>query len=209
MSLRDGTLGQKGLFGLLVAVAALGMLLAAADKLLRLGTANVGWTMDGLYVSPTHDDASDAGLRGGGRALRINGVEVPPFYERGHTVGPNVREEIGVSNTIVVRSPDGKVRELTLVARPWVWQDFVFTQGASDVIGLFFIFVGLTPNTAPFRELVAADQGSYITVDANMRTSVPGIFGMCSKSIPDVSITAMAPLLAKSGSPKSFAICFA
>jgi thioredoxin reductase (NADPH) len=39
-----------------------------------------------------------------------------------------------------------------------------------------FIFVGLTPNTAPFRELVAADQGGYITVDANMQTSVPGIF---------------------------------
>ena len=39
-----------------------------------------------------------------------------------------------------------------------------------------FIFVGLTPNTAPFRALVAADQGGYITVDANMQTSVPGIF---------------------------------
>jgi thioredoxin reductase (NADPH) len=39
-----------------------------------------------------------------------------------------------------------------------------------------FIFVGLTPNTAPFRGLVAADQGGYITVDANMQTSLPGIF---------------------------------
>lgn len=39
-----------------------------------------------------------------------------------------------------------------------------------------FIFVGLTPNTVPFRELVAVDPGGYITVDANMQTSVPGIF---------------------------------
>jgi thioredoxin reductase (NADPH) len=39
-----------------------------------------------------------------------------------------------------------------------------------------FIFVGLTPNTAPFRELVSLDQGGYITVDANMQTSAPGIF---------------------------------
>lgn len=39
-----------------------------------------------------------------------------------------------------------------------------------------FIFVGLTPNTAPFRELIAVDKGSYITVDANMQTSAPGIF---------------------------------
>lgn len=39
-----------------------------------------------------------------------------------------------------------------------------------------FIFVGLTPNTAPFRELVSLDGSGYITVDANMQTSVPGIF---------------------------------
>ena len=39
-----------------------------------------------------------------------------------------------------------------------------------------FIFVGLTPNTAAFRELIALDRGGYITVDANMQTSVPGIF---------------------------------
>ena len=39
-----------------------------------------------------------------------------------------------------------------------------------------FIFVGLTPNTAPFLDLVAADKGGYITVDANMQTSAPGIF---------------------------------
>jgi len=39
-----------------------------------------------------------------------------------------------------------------------------------------FIFVGLTPNTAAFRDLVAVDRGGYITVDANMQTSVPGIF---------------------------------
>ncbi|MBU2228019.1 MAG: FAD-dependent oxidoreductase, partial [Proteobacteria bacterium] len=39
-----------------------------------------------------------------------------------------------------------------------------------------FIFAGLTPNTSPFRELVHVDAGGYITVDANMQTSVPGIF---------------------------------
>jgi thioredoxin reductase (NADPH) len=39
-----------------------------------------------------------------------------------------------------------------------------------------FIFVGLTPNTAPFQGLIALDQGGYVTVDANMQTSVPGIF---------------------------------
>jgi thioredoxin reductase (NADPH) len=43
-------------------------------------------------------------------------------------------------------------------------------------VGGVFIFVGLTPNTAPFRDLVGVDRGGYITVDANMQTSVPGIF---------------------------------
>jgi thioredoxin reductase (NADPH) len=44
-----------------------------------------------------------------------------------------------------------------------------------SVSGLF-IFVGLTPNTAPFRELVDLDQGGYVKVDGNMQTSAPGIF---------------------------------
>jgi thioredoxin reductase (NADPH) len=39
-----------------------------------------------------------------------------------------------------------------------------------------FVFVGLTPNTEAFRELIALDRGGYITTDANMQTSVPGIF---------------------------------
>jgi thioredoxin reductase (NADPH) len=39
-----------------------------------------------------------------------------------------------------------------------------------------FIFVGLTPNTNPFREFITLDQGGYIVVDANMQTSMPGIF---------------------------------
>jgi thioredoxin reductase (NADPH) len=39
-----------------------------------------------------------------------------------------------------------------------------------------FIFVGLTPNTGIFRELIALDRGGYVTVDENMQTSVPGIF---------------------------------
>jgi thioredoxin reductase (NADPH) len=43
------------------------------------------------------------------------------------------------------------------------------------VSGLF-IFVGLVPNTAGFRGLVALDEGGYISVDANMQTSAPGIF---------------------------------
>jgi thioredoxin reductase (NADPH) len=51
-------------------------------------------------------------------------------------------------------------------------------SGASREVAAdgIFIFVGLTPNTVPFRELVALDQGGYVMVDAHMQTSVPGIF---------------------------------
>ncbi len=39
-----------------------------------------------------------------------------------------------------------------------------------------FIFVGRTPNTELFRDIVNVDKGGYIMTDDNMRTSAPGIF---------------------------------
>ncbi len=39
-----------------------------------------------------------------------------------------------------------------------------------------FIFVGRTPNTELFRDIVNVDKGGYIITDDNMRTSSPGIF---------------------------------
>jgi len=39
-----------------------------------------------------------------------------------------------------------------------------------------FIFIGLTPNTALFRDILTLDQGGYIITDDNMRTSAAGIF---------------------------------
>jgi class 3 adenylate cyclase len=143
MSLRDGTLGQKLGFAALVAVALIGLSLSIGDKITRLGTPNIGWLMDGTYVSPTRQDASEAGLRGGGRALSINGIELPPGYFHGHTTGPGLRTENGASNTLRLRTVAGEEREITLEVRPWLWEDFVFTQGASDLIGLLFLAVGV------------------------------------------------------------------
>lgn len=171
MSLRDGTLGQKLGFAALVGLAVLGLLLAVADKLDRYGTPNVGWLMDGVYVSPTHHDASEAGLRGGGRALSINGRELPPGYMRGHTLGPNVYAEIGATNVLRLRTPSGEEREIALAVRPWQWEDFVFTQGASDVIGLLFLAVGIItfalrpyePPSWALLSLCAVTSGTLLT----------------------------------------------
>ena len=70
MRLSDGTLAQRALFLILAAVALFGLGIAVADKFERLGTANVGFLLDDTYLSPARRDTSQAGLRGGGRALR-------------------------------------------------------------------------------------------------------------------------------------------
>ena len=143
MSLRDGTLGQQLRFAALVAVALLGLVLSVGDKVSRLGTANVGWLMDGVYVSPTRREASEAGLRGGGRALSINGIQLPDGLVHGHTMGPGLRTEDGAINTLRLRTPGGVEREISLPVRAWTLEDFIFTEGATDLIGLLFLAVGV------------------------------------------------------------------
>jgi class 3 adenylate cyclase len=142
MTLRDGTPGQRALFALLVAVPLFGLCLAVADKLEHLGQPNVGWMMDENYVSPTRHDTSESGLRGGGRALQINGREVGnQLHFRGSP--PYVDSEIGASNTLTFKPPGGAVRELTFAVQPWTWHHFIFTSGATDAIGILFVIVGV------------------------------------------------------------------
>ena len=51
------------------------------------------------------------------------------------------------------------------------------TDKASDLIATgIFIFVGFTPNTGIIKEHVAHDTSGYLITDANMQTSVPGLF---------------------------------
>jgi thioredoxin reductase (NADPH) len=55
-----------------------------------------------------------------------------------------------------------------------------------------FIFVGRTPNTELFKNVVNMDKGGYIITDDNMRTSAPGIFaaGDCRAKIFRQVVTA-------------------
>jgi thioredoxin reductase (NADPH) len=51
------------------------------------------------------------------------------------------------------------------------------TGAASDLIATgIFIFIGFTPNTGMIKEHVAHDSAGYLITDANMQTSVPGLF---------------------------------
>ena len=70
MRWRDGTAQQKALYLALVSTYALGLLLACSSAIERVGRPDVGFTMDGLSLSPSRRDAGDAGLRGGARLLR-------------------------------------------------------------------------------------------------------------------------------------------
>jgi thioredoxin reductase (NADPH) len=80
-------------------------------------------------------------------------------------------EKIAFAWNSVVESIDG----LDLVQ--WVRLKDLKTGATRELsVDGVFIFVGLTPNTDAFRELIALDRGGYISVDANMQTSVPGIF---------------------------------
>ena len=142
MTLREGTPRQRALFAALVAVPLLGLGLAVADKLERIGQPNIGWLTDDTTISPTRDDASDAGLRGGGRALRINGSAVTTDTHATRLTAA-AHTEIGATNTLTIMTPRGVEREITITVRPWSWHDFLFTMGATDIIGLLFVVVGI------------------------------------------------------------------
>lgn len=51
------------------------------------------------------------------------------------------------------------------------------TGAASDLVATgIFIFIGFTPNTGMIKEHVKHDSAGYLITDANMQTSVPGLF---------------------------------
>ncbi|HRN54311.1 MAG TPA: thioredoxin-disulfide reductase [Gemmatimonadaceae bacterium] len=51
------------------------------------------------------------------------------------------------------------------------------TGAASDLVATgIFIFIGFTPNTGMIKEHVTHDSAGYLITDANMQTSVPGLF---------------------------------
>jgi class 3 adenylate cyclase len=159
MHLRDGTLRQRALFALLVGVYVVGLALAFQDKLERVGRPDVGFTLDGPNVSPTRWDAAAAGLWGGGRALRINGIDaVGAALNEG--IPRAIHRTTGDSNTVVLQHPGGAVREVTVHVRPWEWGDVLFAEGTTLGLGALFVLVGVTsflirPYTASSWALLA------------------------------------------------------
>ncbi len=57
-----------------------------------------------------------------------------------------------------------------------VLKDTVTGEERTEQYDGVFVFIGLTPNTDPVRDLLALDPGGFLITDAGMQTSQPGVF---------------------------------
>ncbi len=141
MRWRNGTAQQKALYLALVSVYALGLLLAAASAVERVGRPDVGFTMDGLSLSPSRRDAADAGLRGGARLQVVNGYETSG-QSIGREVWPRLLRQDEATNVLVVEKPGRAVSEISIPVRPLRWGDVVYAEGGVIALGALFFLVG-------------------------------------------------------------------
>lgn len=152
MQFRSADPWQKLLLAFLCLVFSSGLAIDIADKWARIGKPDPGWMVDLATISPTRPDASEAGLRGGGRPISVNGIPVTAHY-RGSALLDGTNTAIGESNTLRFESPSGEIREVTVEVRRWTWHDAIFTEGASVLIGILFFVVGVgTFLLRPFEE---------------------------------------------------------
>jgi len=142
MRWRDGSGQQKVVYAALVSLYVLGILLAAADKLQRVGRPDVGFVMDALEISPSRRDSADLGLRGGARIVELNGEKVE---ER------SIREEVwsrlaaapGATNELVVQRPGGEVGRISIPVRELRIGDVIYAEGGVLALGFLFFMVGV------------------------------------------------------------------
>ncbi len=137
-----GSARQKILFLVLVGIYAIGVQFSATDKLERVGQPDVGWVVEFRNaISPSRLDASDLGLRGGGRGLAVNGVELAPHEFEARSL-ELLRRDPGASNTLRF-ARRGEILEVEIPVRNWTWRDALFTKGAIDVLALLFMVTAL------------------------------------------------------------------
>jgi class 3 adenylate cyclase len=150
MRWRDGTGRQKAAYAALVSLYALGVLLAAADKLQRVGRPDVGFVMDALEISPSRRDAADLGLRGGARLVELNGEKVQERSIR-EEVWSRLVEQPGATNELVVQRPGGEVSHISITVRDLRIGDVIYSEGGVLALGFLFFIVGaVTFQLRPF-----------------------------------------------------------
>jgi class 3 adenylate cyclase len=139
---RDGTVRQKALFVALLAIYLIGLAIWFQDKFARVGQPDIGFLLDGSSLSPTRWDAAAEGLRGGGRALLVNGIA--PLGPLRLELPQTLRRGIGETNRVLLVHPGGAQSEVTVHVREWEWGDVVFAEGTTAGLGLLFVIVGVT-----------------------------------------------------------------
>ena len=139
----DGTTRQKLLLAGLIGLYAFGVLVSSADKLASLGEPDLGWHLQWTEIAPTRPDAANAGLRGGGRALEINGRSLDTGSIR-DDVEPGFRWSPGEHNVLRVKPAGRPERELSIPVRERRFGDLVYAEGATLTLGVLFFVVGLT-----------------------------------------------------------------
>ncbi len=142
MRWRDGSPRQKVVYATVVSLYALGLLLAAADKLQRVGRPDVGFIMDALEISPSRRDSADLGLRGGARLEEVNGESVEGRSIR-KEVWARLETKVGAVNDLLVQRPGGGLTHITVPVRELRMADVVYAEGGVLALGFLFFLVGV------------------------------------------------------------------
>ncbi len=144
MRLREGTVGQKALFGLIVSVffMTVGLVMYGTSQRM-VGGPNWGflWVPSRTppdLLTPARAGVAEMGLVYGSRWEIVNGV---PATDRHFYEGLALLDrEIGAVNDLTIRQPGGARLGLTLPVTAWTWGDAWFVFGENFIIGtLFFL----------------------------------------------------------------------
>ncbi len=142
MRLRDGRSREKLLLAAVVFVYAQGVVIAVTDHAARIGQPDPGWNLSWSQITPTRADAADAGLRGGGELISVNGLRLAEVADRSEIV-PAIRRGLGEINDLVVQRAGGDEVRLRIPVRRLRAEDVLYSDGATIALGLLFFGVGL------------------------------------------------------------------
>jgi len=142
MRLRDGNPGQKLLLAALLGTQILGVALGLGGASARIGKPHPGWYLEDTgQVAPMTPVAAALGLRGGGRLISLNGVEVEGRMPRDRVLA-EVRRELGLTNELVIRHR-GQHKRLSIRVERLTATDVLFSHGGSMALAALFFAVGL------------------------------------------------------------------
>jgi class 3 adenylate cyclase len=142
MRLRDGNPGQKLLLAVLVGAQLFGIALALGGAAARIGKPHPGWYLEDTgQVAPMSPIAASLGLRGGGRLVALNGLEIDGRVPRDRILR-SVRRALGERNELVIRHR-GELKKVSIAVKRLTPGDVAFSHGGNMALAALFFAVGL------------------------------------------------------------------